>query len=59
MLVENVIFVLRLVLLVSMLTAFIYTISPQSVQRDRLEQRIESGVFAFGSAIGLLILQIF
>ena len=57
-LVENVVFVLRLLLLVSMLTACIYAISPADPQRDSLEQRIESGVFAFGAAVGLLILQI-
>ena len=58
-LIENVVFVLRFLLLVSMLTAFIYAISPADPKRDSLEQRIESGVFAFGSAIGLVILQIF
>ncbi len=58
MLVENLVFVLRLFFLVSLLTALVYTIAPAESGRDALEQRIEAGVFVFAAAVGLLMLTI-
>ena len=57
-LVENFVFVLRLFFLVSLLTALVYTIASAESERDAFEQRIESGVFVFAAAVGLLILTI-
>jgi hypothetical protein len=57
-LVEHIVFVLRLFFLVSLLTALVYTIAPAESGRDAFEQQIEAGFFVFAAAVGLLMLTI-
>lgn len=58
MLVENIVFILRLFFLVSLLTALVYTIAPADSERDAFEQQIEAGFFVFAAAVGLIMLTI-
>lgn len=57
-LVENIVFILRLFFLVSLLTALVYTIAPADSERDAFEQQIEAGFFVFAAAVGLIMLTI-